>query len=368
MTTRTPIASLLLASTLAACSPRAEKASLPATSGGATRAVRVAKPSLRVDTALGRASGVVRSRDEATLASKVTGQIRRVRVQVGDRVKKGDPLVEMDDAIAQASAANARAALRLAEASLASAERELARARQLHAEQGISESGLDRAQTARDMAAAQVEQARAGARIADQNLADTVLRAPFDGTITARFHSAGDTVTSMPVTPIVGIVDTDHLEVKLSVPEAIEVFARVGTAVRGETTLGAVGFDAKVRVKGAVIDPMTRSVEVLADVVRAEGTLRPGAVVTIDLGAYGEPGDVFLPAAAVTSEGGRSWVMVVSGGKAERRDVKASAVHPGTVAVAGLTPDLVVVVEPGSLKAGDAVVPLADQAPERNPP
>jgi len=360
VTNPTPIAAVLLAASLTACSSHGEKASLPATPEAQVRAVRVAKPSPRVDTALGRATGVVRSRDEATLASKVTGQIRKVRVQVGDRVRKGEALVEMDDAIARASAANGRAALKLAEASLAAAERELVRARQLHAEEGISESGFDRAETARDMAAAQVEQARAGARIAEQNLADTVLRAPFEGTITAKYHSAGDTVTSMPVTPIVGIVDTDHLEVKLSVPEAIEEFARVGASVRGQTTLGAVAFDAKVRVKGAVIDPMTRSVEVLADVVGTESTLRPGAVVTIDLGSYGAPGDVFLPAAAVMSEGGKSWVMVVNGGKAERREVKARAVHPGTVAVAGLTADLVVVVEPGSLRAGDAVVPLAD--------
>jgi RND family efflux transporter MFP subunit len=357
--TRT-IAAVLAAATLLACSGRAEKATLPPTPGASARAVRVAKPASRIETALGRATGVVRSRDEATLASKVTGQIKRVRVQVGDRVKQGDALVEMDDAIAQAAVANARAAARLAEANLASAERELVRARTLRGEEGISESGFDRVQTMRDVAAAQLEQARAGVRIAEQNLFDTVLRAPFDGTITAKYHSAGDTVTSMPVTPIVGIVDTDHLEVKLSVPEAIEAFARPGAEVHGQTSLGATGFDAKVRVKGAVIDPMTRSVEVLADVVRAEGTLRPGAIVSIDLGTYGEPGDVFLPTSAVVSEGGRSWVLVVAGGKAERREVTATAVHPGTMAVAGLGPDLTVVVEPGTLKAGDAVLPLAN--------
>jgi RND family efflux transporter MFP subunit len=320
----------------------------------------VAKPSTTLDTALGRATGVVRSRDEATLASKMTGQIERVRVQVGDRVKKGQPLVEMDDAIARASAANAHAALKVAEANLAAAERELARARQLHSEQGISESGLDRAQTARDMAAAQAEQAHAAARIADQNLADTVLRAPFDGTITARHKSAGDTVTSMPVTPILGIVDTDHLEVKLSVPEAIEGFARPGALVAGQSTLGGQKFEAKVRVKGAVIDPQTRSVEVLADVVKSEGTLRAGAVVTVDLGSFGGEGDVFIPASALQREGEQAFVLVVASGKAERRDVRANAVHPGTVMVAGLAPDAAVVVEPGVLKAGDAVVALPE--------
>ena len=349
-----------LLSTATGCGTRADKAALPPASAAPARAVRVAKPSSRVDTALGRATGVVRSRDEATLASRVTGQIKRVRVQVGDRVKKGDALVEMDAAIAQASAQNAHAALRVAEANLAAAERELARAKQLHAEQGISDSGLDRAQTATEMATAQAEQARAGARIADQNLSDTVLRAPFDGTVTAKYHSAGDTVTSMPVTPIIGLVDADHLEVKLSVPEAIEGFARPGATVSGQSTLGGQTFEAKIRVKGAVIDPATRSVEVLADVVRSDGTLRAGAVVTIDLGAYGAKGDVFLPASAIQREGDTAFVLVVASGKAERREVRASAVHPGTMMVAGLDPEATVVMEPGALKAGDPVVPLAD--------
>jgi len=170
-------------------------------------------------------------------------------------------------------------------------------------------------------------------------------------------------VTSMPITPILAIVDTDHLEVKLSVPEAIESFARPGATVSGESTLGGQKFEAKVRVKGAVIDPATRSVEVLADVVRVRtegGPLRAGAVVTVDLGSYGGKGDVFLPASAIQREGDHDFVLVVASGKAERRDVRASAVHPGTVMVAGLDADAAVVVEPGALKAGDPVVPLAD--------
>jgi RND family efflux transporter MFP subunit len=362
MTRALPLAaaSAALAALVSACGGHADKASLPATGDAPARAVRIARPATILETALGRATGVIRSRDEATLASKTTGQIKRVRVQVGDRVRKGQPLVEMDAAIPQASVQNARAALRVAEANLDSAERELARAKQLHAEEGISESGMDRAQTARDMAAAQTEQARAAVRIAEQNLADTVLRAPFDGTITAKHKSAGDTVTSMPVTPILGIVDTDHLEVKLSVPEAIEGFARPGAFVRGQSTLGGQTFEAKVRVKGAVIDPQTRSVEVLADVVKSEGTLRAGTVVTVDLGSFGAKGDVFVPASAVQRDGDQAFVLVVASGKAERRDVQASAVHPGTVMVAGLAPDAAVVVDPGVLAPGDAVVALPE--------
>lgn len=351
----------VLATALAACSARAEKASLPPVSGTPPRAVRVAKPATRIETGLSRATGSVRSRDEATLAAKATGQIKAVHVEVGDRVKKGQALVQMDDANARIAVANGRAAERLAAANLANAERELARARTLRGEEGMSEATLERVLTVRDVAAAQLDQARAGLRGAEQALADTVVRAPFDGAISARWHGAGDTVTLMPVTPILGVTDVDHLEVRLQVPEAIEALAVPGAVVSGRTTLGDRAFQAKVRVKAPAIDLQSRTVEVLADVVSPAGALRPGAIVTVDLGAYGARDEVFVPASAVRRDGGAAFVFVVADGKAERREVRASAVHPGTVAVSsGLGPDALVVVDPGSLAAGDPVVPIAD--------
>jgi hypothetical protein len=76
------------AALLAACSGRAEKASLPPVTP-AVRAVRVAKPAARLETGLGRATGTIRAREDATLSAKATGQIKRIRVEVGDRVRAG---------------------------------------------------------------------------------------------------------------------------------------------------------------------------------------------------------------------------------------------------------------------------------------
>lgn len=286
--------------------------------------------------------------------------MKEVRVQVGDKVKKGQALVVMDDAVTRIAVQNAAAAERLAAANLANAERELARAKTLRGEDGVSEAALERAQAAHDIAAAQRDQARAGLAMAQQNLSDTVIRAPFDGAITARYHAAGDTVTMMPVTPIVGLTDVDHLELRLQVPEALDAFARPGAAITGQTSLGGQKFQAKVRAKGPTIDPQNRSVEVLADVVSSEGPLKPGAIVTVDLGAFAAGGALFLPASAVRTDGATSYVLVVEGGKAARRDVKTTGVNPGTLSVTGLGPDSVVVLDPGALAVGDAVIPLAD--------
>ncbi len=356
-----PLALLAAVALVAAsgCARHAEKASLPPVTAAA-RAVRVVKPAARVETGLARATGTIRAREDAVLSATATGQIRRVRVDVGDRVRAGAPLAEMDATNARIALENAKSMERLATARLAEAERDAARAKTLLDSQAMAQSTYDQAQTGRDIAAAQLDQARAAVKAAQQALDDTVITAPFAGVITAKYRNAGDTVTLMPVSPIVALTDVDHLEIKITVPEALEPAIQPGTIIEGNTTPGGQKFQAKVRVKSAVVDPMNRTVEVLADVVDVRG-LRPGTLVVADFGKFGADGGTFLPSTAVKTDGAKSWVFVVENGKAERREVVVAQVHPGTVEVKqGLAPDAEVVVDPGSLAAGDAVVALAD--------
>ena len=349
------------AAALAGCGHQAGKAALPE-AGAAARAVKVGKPATRLETGLARATGTIRARAEAVLAAKGSGQIKRIRVEVGDRVRAGQPLVEMDGAMAAIAVENGKAAVRLAEASLAGAERELARATELASQQAMADAGLDRVRTGRDLAAAQLDQARAGLKMAEQQLADTVLVAPFDGVITARYANAGNSVTAMPVTPIVGLADVDHLEAKLAVPEGVEPFVVVGQKVTGVTTPGEQRFEARVRVKNAVVDPMSRTVEVLVDVAKVAGApLRPGTLVNVDFGGFGDQDGLYVPATAVLGDGADRHVYVIAGGKAERRAIKAVQVNPGVVAVeGGLDAATAVILDPGTLAPGDAVAPLAD--------
>jgi RND family efflux transporter MFP subunit len=342
-----------------ACSARAEKAALPPPAAGG-RAVRVVRPAAQIETGLARATGTIRAREDTVLSAKATAQIRRIRAEVGDRVKAGQVLVELDATNAEIALANARALERLAVARLAEADRDLARGKLVLDGGGMPPAAFEQLETGREIAAAQLDQARAQVRAAEQAVADARITAPFAGVVTAKHRNAGDTVTLMPLSPIVALTDVDHLEVRLAVPEALEPAIEVGQQIEGTTTPGGRRFRAKVRVKGAVVDPVTRTVEVLADVVAAEG-LRPGTLVTADFGRFAEGGGLFLPATAVRTDGKVSWVFVVAGGKAERRDVVARAVHPGTVIVKqGLAADAEVVADPGALAPGDAVVSLAD--------
>jgi RND family efflux transporter MFP subunit len=191
-------------------------------------------------------------------------------------------------------------------------------------------------------------------------VADTLIVAPFDGVVTAKFHNAGDTVTLMPVTPIVTVTDVDHLEVRLAAPESIESFVRVGQAIEGVLTPSGQHFQAKVRMKGSVVDPQSRTVEVLADVLKGPGpAIRPGSLANVDFGGFGEKDGLYLPAGAVRTDAKGSTVLVVAAGKVEERAVQVSPLNPGTVLVkGGLAPDALVILDPGALRPGDAVVPI----------
>jgi membrane fusion protein, multidrug efflux system len=357
--TRTLLLPLSLAATLlAGCSARAEKASLPP-SGDAARSVRTVRPAERVETGLARATGIVRAREEAVLSARATGQIERIHVSVGDRVKAGAVLAVLDATSARIALDGARAMERLAAARLADAEREASRARTLLDGGGLPQAAFDQVQTGREIAAAQLDQARAGVRAAEQHVADSRITAPFAGVVTAKFRNAGDTVTLMPISPIVALTDVDRLELRLTVPEALDPAIEPGQVVEGTTTPGGRRFQAKVRVKSAVVDPATRTIEVLADLPPGSG-IRPGTLVTADFGRFGEGGGTFLPATAVRTDGKTSWVFVVADGKAQQREVVVVPVHPGTFAVRqGLALDADVVLDPGTLAPGDRVVPLA---------
>jgi len=358
---RSALAAALALTALAACGHKTGKATLPE-SGAAARAVRVGKPSTRLETGLARATGTIRAREEAVLASKQTGQIARIRVQVGDRVRAGQALVELDSAMVAIGVDNGRAAVKLAEANLAAAERELKRAQALNAEQAMADAGFDRARTAQELASAQLEQARAALHMAERQLHDSVIVAPFDGVVTGKFANAGDSVTAVPMTPVLKVTGIDRLEARLAVPEGVEPFVATGQKVSGVTTPGGVKFAGTVRVKNAVVDAASRTVEVLVDVVQPSGTLlRPGTLVNVDFGGFGEKDGLYVPSNAVLADGKGSFVYVIVAGKAERRDIKPIQVNPGVVAVeGGLQADTALILDPGTLAQGDAVVALAN--------
>ncbi len=341
---------------------RANKAQLPASSSGAngqpTLGVRASPPLDKLQGDVTRVTGQLRAKLEATLSAPATGTVDKLLVNVGDRVKKGAPMMVLDASNVAIAVDQAQAAREMAKAGLDSANTELERTKMLFEGGSAPQAILDRAQSGQRQAAAAYAQADAAVRSAQEMLRDHTLRAPFDGVVTARMKNIGDTVAMMPPTPIFMVTNVDELEVRLPVPESMAGALQPGMKIGGRVIPGNTPFEATVRTVGMVVDANSRTVEVLADVTgKQEAVLRPGSLAEMDFSRSEALAGLFVPSQALLKDEKGSYVWVVEDGRLVRRDVQALPVTPRFAQVrGGLQPqDKVVVESAASLREGLAV-------------
>src|SRR6266545_3003908 len=278
------------------------------------------------------ASGFVTARRQATVSAKITGKVTEVLIEEGQRVAEGAVLARLDDTEAKAQLTLARAQLAAARsqegeirAQLAQAERDHARQQELHARQLVAAQSLDAALAQRDMLRARlannVEQVRVAGEsvsVAQVQLDNTVIRAPFSGVVIAKAAQPGEMISPISAgggftrTGIGTIVDMDSLEVQVDVNEAF--INRVAPDQRVEATLNAYP---DWKIPGAVIaiiptaDRSKATVKVRISIEKKDPRIVPDMGVRVGfLSAERaaaappavEPG-VLVPADAVRAEG-----------------------------------------------------------------
>lgn len=208
----------------------------------------VVRPAMVVQIGAGAAdatafAGEVRARHEPALAFRIPGKIVRRRVDVGDAVRKGDVLAELDpaDVALQLEAARAQEASAEADSDLARAE--LERHRNLFERQLISRSLFETREAAFRAAQARLRQARAQSASSGNQASYAQLRAPSDGVIVQRLAEAGQVVAAGQSVFVLAVAG--EREVAISVPEQssalftpgkellVELWAEPGKAIPG---------------------------------------------------------------------------------------------------------------------------------------
>lgn len=162
-------------------------------------------------------AGEVRARHEPALAFRIGGKISRRLVDVGARVKQGQPLAELDASDVALQREAAQAQLSSAEADLALATSELKRYRDLVEQQLVSRSLYDARVSQHEAAQARVRQARAQSDVSVNQATYAVLRAPADGVIAQRLAEAGQVVAAGQTVFV--LAEDGEREVAISVPE-----------------------------------------------------------------------------------------------------------------------------------------------------
>jgi RND family efflux transporter MFP subunit len=347
--------------TLAGCH-RGEKAKLPLESGPTgVVGVRVVKPKPG-ETALTRATAELRARREAVLSPEVSGRIARTIVDVGDRVAKGQTLLELSSSTAGLQVDQARAARAMAEAGFRAAETEYKRTLELAKGDAAAPAAVDRVTIGLDQARAGLQQATVAVAMAEDMYGKHFVRAPFDGVITARLKSAGEFVSAVPATPVMALVDVASVELRVAVPETVVDVLKPGTELDGVLSPSGKRFKARVRVVGTAVEPGTRSVDVRADVVgKLPAEARPGALAELTLGGNGAVSGLFLPSDAIHGEGAETFVFAVEGDKLRRRKVQVERLNPGQVRIlSGIGADELVVVEGAAGLSDGATVRVSE--------
>ena len=335
------------------------------------------------------ASGYVTARRQATVSAKITGKVTEVLIEEGMRVKEGAVLARLDDieakaqlALAQAQLTAARSQLAEIRAQLIQVERDYTRQQALFNRQLVSAQALDAALAQRDMLRArlasteeQIKVAQESVVVAQVQLDNTVVRAPFSGVVVAKAAQPGEIISPMSAgggftrTGIGTIVDMDSLEIQVDVNEAFinrvqprqpveamlnaypawkipgEVIAIIPTADRSKATV-------KVRIAIKLTDP-----RIVPDMGVRVAFLDPQPAQRLS--------GVLVPAESVRADGAMGVVFVYADGKVERRSVTLGQTVGGLWQVqSGLRDgERVALSPPESLQDGDAVQLLDNGTP-----
>jgi RND family efflux transporter MFP subunit len=326
-----------------------------------------------------RATGSLMAQDQAEVAAEIAGRVVATPVERGTAVSQGTELIrlsssETDAQMQEAEANAAQIAARLglaqgaefdagltpevqnARASFELAESEFNRIKSLLDQKVVSQSEFDQRRTQMEAARQQFEAAKNGAAqqyqvlqsararvaLARKALADTVVRAPFNGLVAERLVSVGDYVTKgMKVAVVVRV---NPLRVQLTVPEQFVSAVAVGAPVSFQVdAYPGRSFIGKVRYLSPTVEAAQRSLIVEAVVDNPANELKPGLFATALIERPTPTPGVVVPADAVQTSGGTSRVYVVNGDRVEER-----------VVTIGDTVDASVEVTSG-LKAGERV-------------
>lgn len=279
--------------------------------------VQLAPKSLAVELAL---PGTVQAMSQATVRSKLSAEVRSVRVREGEKVGAGQVLVEFDTAALRVQLAERAATLESARAQLAQTERTRQVNAQLVKQNFISQNAFDTADAAHRAQAAAVEAAQAQLAQTQLLLNDAVVRAPIGGHVAKRHVQPGEKVGFDA--PLVAIVDLGKLEVQAQAP--VSDVAQIATGARAVVSIEGLPdrtFEGRVERINPSTEAGTRSINFYVSIANEQSLLRAGMFAKVRLHVGGDREVPALPISAVRSDNGQDVVWVLADGKLRKQPV-----------------------------------------------
>jgi RND family efflux transporter MFP subunit len=253
---------------------------------------------------------------ESRIGAEVRGRIEHIFVSDGDRVEAGDPLFQIDPKTYEVVLRQSEAGVDLARAERLQSESDLRRAQALRRKDIVSQDEIARLKTAVALTRARERQAIEALALARRNLEQTLVRAPFGGSIAERLADEGTTALVQPQTIVVVLQETAVLEAQAAIPESRLTAIRVGDAALLHVEGLSAPLQTEVSSVGDTIDPATRTYRVKMRVPNPEHRLKAGVFARVEILPEAKRDVLLLPRGAIRSEDGRSRVYTVQGGRA----------------------------------------------------
>jgi len=310
-------------------------------------AVEVTTAPVRRGSILERVSapGSLHARRESHIGAEVSGRIQQVFVNDGDRVQAGAPLFQIDRGPYEMALRQAEAMLDVARAERAQIEADLARGNELRRSDIVAAEQLERLRTQVAVAKAHERQAAEGVALARHHLEQTLVVAPFGGSVAQRLVDEGTTALVQPQTIAIVLQETDQLEAEANIPESQLSTVRVGDTAFVHVEGLPQPIQTEVSAVSDTIDPQARTYRVRMLVPNPEHVLKAGIFARIDILPSAKPDVMLVPRSAVRSEEGANRVLVVRDGRAESVSVRLGVVSESDAEVlSGLEADSAVIV------------------------
>jgi RND family efflux transporter MFP subunit len=253
---------------------------------------------------------------QANIFSKVSGNIEKIYVDLGDRVNANQVLALIDTTIYSQNARQAKANMMQAEANLQNSKLNYDRNKKLLEQKLVAQQDYDNAKASLDVATAQKEAAQATYNNAATQLSYCRITAPFAGTITKRFYDQGAYVSSSAGSQssvLFLLMNVDHLKTTVNVPErAVPLISVIKDVIVKADAVPNKTFAARVSRISQSIELSTRTMPVEISIDNPGNYLKPGMFATVQLVTDKKLNSNVIPAEASLSDDQGDYVFTLN--------------------------------------------------------
>lgn len=226
---------------------------------------------------------------KSAVGSQVAGRVDRVLIEIGQAVQAGQPLIVIDPLYFEIDLAQKKNALESAKIELADAETNFSRMKRLWDKQdgqspSVTLKKFEEAKLKYDQSLVQVKHCEEECRRAQVDLDETIIRAPFNGTVTKKCVDKGESITDIPVTCLLEIQSMTPVYLEFSLPQAYLNAIHVGTPIQFEIEgTGQANQQAKIDLIYPHLDERTRSVRCRAVLDNQDRKILPGSLAKVTI-------------------------------------------------------------------------------------